>query len=126
MNLSKFEKSEAKFEKMRKFFFILIFSVLFVVVVTDQIKSYALAKNEVQNDHSLSWVPSDLTVTFTKKFPQQFHGRALSTAKTIHNETLPAEKKKTKLQVSSNTTAIRKTRTNDSFQRYSGKLILHV
>jgi hypothetical protein len=99
--------------------------VLFVVVLTDQIKSYALAKNEVRNDHSLPWVPSDLMVTFRKKFLQQFNGRALS-AKSIHNETLPVAKKKTELQISSNTTAIRKTRTNDSFQRYSGKLILHV
>jgi hypothetical protein len=131
MKLSKFEQSTTKIKKMKKILFLLVFAIpVFLLLLdvsnSDHVKSSALeVRQENENKLTWSWIPSDLIVNLKKKFPyshQLFHGRALSLAKTA-NESLPLEK--TKLQtVSTNTTAVtRKTRTNDSYQRHSGKLI---
>lgn len=118
---------------MKQILFILIFSILVLIVLTDQIRSEALrVKKQLKTDpFSVSWVPSDFTVTFRQKVPpiqEVFQSRALSKTTSVNNVTFPVQQKTLDDLPTSNSSAIiRKTRRNDSLsQSYSGKLILHV
>lgn len=111
--------------KMKKSILTLVFLVTMVIrsVCSSQKNSFDVDDQRLKlrsAKNSLSWAPSDITVTFKKDFHEILQGRALSDIKTIKNQTLPLAQKKLASQTSS-TAIIRKTRTNDSLsRRYSG------
>ena len=118
---------------MKQILFILIFSIMLLIVLTDKIRSetFRVNKQLKKDPFSVSWVPSDFTVTFKQKVPpirEVFQSRALSTKTSVNNVTLLVKQKTLDDLPSSNSSAIiRKTRRNDSVsQSYSGKLNLIV